>query len=222
MDEQAKRMYQAAQTLKNIGSQAELARCLGVSAQTLHNWEIRGISRRGLLLLQERIGCNVEWVASASGQMSNNPPPVNGNGTEYRDVPRLYVGNHQAQANPVEQPLVDFLRLSSQFLERHYGQQLSTLRFLHAPDNNMKPTANANDVYLCDVSQTTVKANGVYVFLDAHDVPNVCRMTRTFTGDYQISYDAPTSKLVENLRDHDITVVARVVGVLRLEFFPHG
>lgn len=70
MNPQMARLYQAAMDLKGITGQAALARALGASSQTLHNWELRGISKQGLVLAQRVIGCSASWLEAGAGPMS--------------------------------------------------------------------------------------------------------------------------------------------------------
>jgi phage repressor protein C with HTH and peptisase S24 domain len=71
---QMERLYRAAKELKNIGNQAELARALNQSSQTVNNWEARGISKTGLLLAQTEIGCSVTWLTTGEGPMIVGAP----------------------------------------------------------------------------------------------------------------------------------------------------
>ena len=73
MHETMKRLYQAALELKDIddpGRQSKVARLLNVSSQTVNNWEARGISKEGVLVAQDKIGCLAKWVQSGEGEMS--------------------------------------------------------------------------------------------------------------------------------------------------------
>ena len=70
MNQQMKRLYEAAQELKGVASQTALAKLLNESPQTIHNWEARGISKRGLLAAQQVIGCSAEWICSGKGPMT--------------------------------------------------------------------------------------------------------------------------------------------------------
>jgi phage repressor protein C with HTH and peptisase S24 domain len=67
---QMERLYRAAKELKNIGSQAELARALNQSSQTINNWEARGISKSGFLIAQTEIGCSAAWLMTGEGPMT--------------------------------------------------------------------------------------------------------------------------------------------------------
>lgn len=64
------RLYRAAKELRNVEGQAELARALNQSPQTVNNWEARGISKAGMLKAQSVIGCSATWLASGDGRMS--------------------------------------------------------------------------------------------------------------------------------------------------------
>ncbi|MCL2645182.1 MAG: helix-turn-helix domain containing protein, partial [Betaproteobacteria bacterium] len=67
----AQRLYLAAETMKKITRPKALADLLGIgNQQTLNNWEKRGVSAEGMLLAQEKIGCNATWIESGKGEMS--------------------------------------------------------------------------------------------------------------------------------------------------------
>lgn len=60
-----KRVYEAAREAGKIpgdNPQAELARLLNMSPQRVSNWEKRGISKEGILLVQSVVGCLSQWV----------------------------------------------------------------------------------------------------------------------------------------------------------------
>lgn len=67
MHESTKRLYEAAGRLKGIKSPSELALALNTSVQTVHNWEDRGISKEGALLVQEKLWISATWIRSAIG-----------------------------------------------------------------------------------------------------------------------------------------------------------
>jgi hypothetical protein len=56
------RLYKAVEELRKITQKAAVARLLNVSQQTLDTWGKRGLSRRGALLAQEKIGCDANWL----------------------------------------------------------------------------------------------------------------------------------------------------------------
>ena len=64
MRETAIRLYEAAFERKKVKGQTALANFLGVSPQVVKNWEARGVSSKGMILAEKRIGCPAEWVKS--------------------------------------------------------------------------------------------------------------------------------------------------------------
>jgi SOS-response transcriptional repressor LexA len=70
MNTQMERLYSAAKELKGLVGQSALARALNTSPQTVHNWELRGISKQGLLLAQRIIGCSAQWIETGFGPMN--------------------------------------------------------------------------------------------------------------------------------------------------------
>lgn len=69
MHETAKRLYEAAKTLRNIEGQSAVARLLNASPQVLKNWEARGVSKLGMLTAQRLIGCSATWLETGVGDM---------------------------------------------------------------------------------------------------------------------------------------------------------
>jgi phage repressor protein C with HTH and peptisase S24 domain len=70
MHEQMTRLYQAAEDLKKTTGQSAVAALLNESPQTLNNWEVRGMSKNGMLKAEEAIGCRARWLQNGSGEMS--------------------------------------------------------------------------------------------------------------------------------------------------------
>jgi phage repressor protein C with HTH and peptisase S24 domain len=70
MHAQMKRLYEAAAALAGLRTQAEIARALNQSQQTVNNWEARGISKAGLLKAQSAIGCSATWLETGEPPMA--------------------------------------------------------------------------------------------------------------------------------------------------------
>lgn len=70
---QMKRLYEAAAALAGLKTQAEIARALNQSQQTVNNWEARGISKAGLLKAQGAIGCSATWLETGTPPMALAP-----------------------------------------------------------------------------------------------------------------------------------------------------
>lgn len=49
---------------------------MNVSAQTLNNWETRGISENGALLAQARYAVDANWLLDDANQKRTPPPPA--------------------------------------------------------------------------------------------------------------------------------------------------
>ncbi|MDE4924341.1 hypothetical protein PQH03_06840 [Ralstonia insidiosa] len=62
MNDQMKRLYQAARDRKGLNTPAEVARFLNQYQQTLKNWETRGISQQGLVQSAEKLGVTAAWL----------------------------------------------------------------------------------------------------------------------------------------------------------------
>lgn len=78
----AERLYEAAALLDTpICGQAEMARALNESEQTINNWETRksGISAQGCITVQKRLGISASWLQDGEGPMfvkgSDTLPP---------------------------------------------------------------------------------------------------------------------------------------------------
>lgn len=69
MHTQMKRLYQAAEALKKIKGQSDVARALNASPQTINNWEARGMSKAGMLTAQNVLGCSATWLDTGTGPM---------------------------------------------------------------------------------------------------------------------------------------------------------
>lgn len=67
MNQEMKRLYEAASEARGIRGQSDLARALNTSPQTINNWETRGISKQGLLSVQSVLGISASWVQKGQG-----------------------------------------------------------------------------------------------------------------------------------------------------------
>lgn len=69
MDEQMRRLYDAARILRQTTGPSAVAALLNISPQNVYAWEKRGISNEGLLRSQELIGCDAIWLRDGVGDM---------------------------------------------------------------------------------------------------------------------------------------------------------
>lgn len=69
MHETTVRLYEAAKAIRQIDGQSELARALNLSPQVVKNWESRGVSKDGLLIAEQKLGCSAIWLKTGNGTM---------------------------------------------------------------------------------------------------------------------------------------------------------
>ena len=74
MHESMQRLYEAAGELLGVRGQSQVAAVIQESAQTVNNWETRGISNRGAIKASRLIGCNPDWVLTGDGDMKGQKP----------------------------------------------------------------------------------------------------------------------------------------------------
>lgn len=92
---QMQRLYQAALQTHGAKTQAEIAKLLNSSSQTINNWEARGISAAGMIKAEEVFGCSASWLESGNGEpfpYAKSPAQthlVRESGAEYRTEPPL-------------------------------------------------------------------------------------------------------------------------------------
>lgn len=95
MHETMKRLYAAAELLKQVTGQSAVARLLNASPQTVKNWEARGVSKQGMLDAEQLIGCRSSWVRTGDGDMADLSPSsdtqasLNGTESNAEDGPQL-------------------------------------------------------------------------------------------------------------------------------------
>lgn len=74
MHESMERLYFAAKEIKGKEGQTTVSLLLDESPQTLNNWEARGISNRGAIAAQTKIGCSASWLRTGEGEMRPSAP----------------------------------------------------------------------------------------------------------------------------------------------------
>ena len=70
MNEKTQRLYDAAQHLKGISGQSNIARLFGTSPQVVRQWEIRGVAASTMVAAEHLIGCLAHWVDTGEGNMT--------------------------------------------------------------------------------------------------------------------------------------------------------
>lgn len=79
ISEQMVRLYEAAKSLCGVEGKSAVAMLMNQSPQALNNWESgRPISNEGLLIAQEKIGCDAIWLRDGVGEMVHGGAAVQG------------------------------------------------------------------------------------------------------------------------------------------------
>lgn len=218
------RVYEAASKLKGIEGQTNLATLLNESPQTINNWEARGISKNGLLKVQELVGCNAQWVQTGNGSMELSFADSllmgykSNKSTNKEDAINLPLLNSVASMGsgsdtPDHEVVIDMLSVSRTWVNKTLNQitNTSNLAFIHAIGDSMTPTFNDGDILLVDTGIQSVDTDSIYV-LDAHDRLFIKRVRRRLDGTFEISSDNPAVKTVDVLNGgNQVSVKGKVL-----------
>lgn len=221
------RLYEAARMLRdNVKTQADIARVLNQSSQTVNNWEARGISRAGLLKAQSVLGVSATWLESGEGAMRLEPPGdvalLNG---EYREVEMFNHGNPNVIPIPKVELKVsagitgfsvdsDGELMSTYPLERSFveanGFNQSRLVAMYVTGDSMVPNLKKGDLIIVNTADTRLVDGAPYVVnFDGNVV--VKRMTRD-AGEWWLTSDNPDPQYYRRIvRTNETFVIGKVV-----------
>jgi SOS-response transcriptional repressor LexA len=76
MHDTTRRLYEVARVRLGITTLSEVAVAIGETAQTLKNWETRGVSQRGQINAARRLGCDAEYIANGTGNIQSTKQNV--------------------------------------------------------------------------------------------------------------------------------------------------
>lgn len=96
MHETMKRLYLAANELHALEGQSAVARKMNLSPQRLNNWEARGMSKNGMLIAEQTIGCSALWIETGAGNMRAAGAISPSSNTQYESKP----GQSNAEDGP--------------------------------------------------------------------------------------------------------------------------
>ncbi|HVL77601.1 MAG TPA: S24 family peptidase [Noviherbaspirillum sp.] len=172
MHDTMRRLYRAAEQIREVKGPAALARLLNVSAQTVHNWESRGVSRAGLLAAQERIGCNATWLESGVGDMVRatiaieSAPPGRADSIEivqYKEVMGSMGNGLVLRDQPGE---IQSWRVSSEWVQKNvpHNTGVQNLCIVTGFGPSMRPLFNPGDPLLVDRGVTKADRDAIYFF----------------------------------------------------------
>lgn len=223
---QMKRLYQAAKELRGIETQAELARALNQSSQTVKNWESRGISKAGMLKAQAEIGCSATWLETGTGVMvveGANPdlPPGTFVRVEAIDAgdPRLTVipkvrlrltaglSGFEVEPEPYEGSTTT---VPTDWIERR-GYHRDNLIAIRVRGESMEPTFYEDDLVVINTADTAPVAGAVFA-VNYEGEPAIKRLARD-AGRWWLVSDNPDQRRYyrQTFQNDTSKIIGRVV-----------
>ena len=179
MDVKTARLYEAAEKLKGVSGQSNLARLLNVSPQVVKNWETRGVSASGLVNAAKVIGVSVAWVETGEGEMAaikqpqsnalplgkidewDNNTPLSEDDCEaplYKEI-KLSAGN--GFADDIEDYNGYKLRFSRNTLRKH-GISPENVVCVMADGDSMEPVFPSGATLGIDTGSKTIRDGQIY------------------------------------------------------------
>lgn len=179
MDVKTARLYEAAEKLKGVSGQSNLARLLNVSPQVVKNWETRGVSASGLVNAAKVIGVSVAWVETGEGEMAaikqpqsnalplgtieewDNNTPLSDDDCEaplYKEI-KLSAGN--GFADDIEDYNGYKLRFSRKTLRKH-GINPADVVCVTADGDSMEPVFPSGATLGINTADKTIRDGQIY------------------------------------------------------------
>lgn len=179
MDVKTARLYEAAEKIKGVSGQSNLARLLNVSPQVVKNWETRGVSASGLVNAAKVIGVSVAWVETGEGEMAaikqpqsnatplgkidewDNNTPLSDDDCEaplYKEI-KLSAGN--GFADDIEDYNGYKLRFSRNTLRKH-GINPADVVCVMADGDSMEPVFPSGATLGIDTGSKTIRDGQIY------------------------------------------------------------
>lgn len=179
------RLYEAARAARKLtgdSDQADLARLLNESPQTIHNWEVRGISKQGALNAQAVFGVNSTWLNFGSGEMFVNSGKENKlyviHSTDTKKDNEIVISQYEtggAMGEGVElkdQPgIIQSWNVNHEWLQKNVKgfSSAKNLFIVTGFGDSMRPLYNPGDPVIVDTSVNTVNFDGIYFFRVANE-----------------------------------------------------
>jgi phage repressor protein C with HTH and peptisase S24 domain len=223
---QMTRLYEAANTLKGLTTQAEIARELNMSSQTVNNWEARGISQRGLIAAQAVIGCSATWLDTGEGPMvvaptSPTPIPVDARQVVPLDeespllykIPKvtlkLQAGVTGFQPEPDRRD-GGTMGLAKRIVDRR-GYDPAHLIAIEVKGESMEPTLYEGDTVIINLADKALMDNAIYA-VNYEGEAIVKRLSRDM-GQWWLSSDNPDQRKYYRraCRGNECLVIGRIV-----------
>jgi len=176
-------------------SQSSVARRVGVTPQSVQQWESNKTTPRGKRLdaLAHALGCSREWLLFGSGETAKD-----------RDERRIQIDITDAlapsslcstlpqQAQEARLPVsLDWI-----FEQQH---QTSDLIAVNVYGDGMAPRIRHGDLLLANTRQTELVSGKVYVIKSASEI-RISRLIRQLNGDWLLSADNSDDPVCRNER----------------------
>ncbi|MES2346281.1 MAG: helix-turn-helix transcriptional regulator [Pseudomonadota bacterium] len=215
-----KRLYEAAEALRGITGQSDVARAMNASPQTINNWEARGMSKAGMLNAQSAFGCSATWLetgegAMALGQTSAMMPVrmAENNDPDFVLIPmvklRLQAGVTGFQTEP-ERRDGGTLGMRRSWIERT-GLDPARLVAVQVRGASMEPALYESDIVVINTADQRLVDGEVYAF-NYEGEAVVKRLSRD-AGDWWLTSDNPDQRKYHRkiCRGEACIVIGRVV-----------
>ena len=218
---QMRRLYEAAEALRGLKGQSEVARALNASPQTINNWEARGMSKAGMLNAQAVLGCSANWLASGEGEMALAPVvpshmrvfTANSDDPDLVPIPmvklRLRAGMTGFQTEP-ERRDGGTLGVRRSWLGRT-GYDPSALVAIQVQGESMEPSLYEDDVVVINTADKKLVDGTVYAF--NYEGEAVIKRLARDAGDWWLTSDNPDQRKYHRkvCRGEACIVIGRIV-----------
>lgn len=220
MHETMTRLYAAADQLKGLKGQSEVARAINVSPQTINNWEARGMSKSGMLNAQATFGCSATWLATGEGSMQLAPSfpgamqvisadQANSSSVQIQKVElRLSAGITGFQTEPDRRDGGRW-ELPRRWVEKN-GLIPERLLAIEVKGESMEPSLYAGDVVVINTADT-MPVNGLVYAVNYEGEAVIKRLVRE-AGTWWLHSDNQSPRFPKRLcRGQECIIVGRVV-----------
>lgn len=146
------KLYEHAATVMGDTSPAQVVRRMNISAQTLQNWEGRGISKDGALLAQAVYGVDANWLlGETSSPVVRGDAANDGEWSNIRGYAMAVGLGHGREAQEYEE--THNLKFRADSLARK-RLKADTLAVLYGKGDSMLPRIHEGDAILFDTNDT--------------------------------------------------------------------
>ena len=219
--ETTKRLYEAAATLADTTGQANVARLLGITPQTLGNWENRGMSKEGMITAQKKIGVSIDWLETGKGPMHNTAKPaITSKATEsVFDVLDVRAACGEGAVNPDRPETIRQIIMPVDEAMKQIGSanRNNNVKVIVAIKDSMTPTINPNDLLFVDMSVKEYRGEAIYILLHGGEL--LCKRIQLVGKDLVVISDNRNYEPWKwSERPEETQIVGKVLRALPMNF----